>query len=102
MTFVPPDLAPAAPELFMLVAVCVVLLVNVGLATIARTVPQVNIFVIGFLVFVLIPKLCVSFFQAMFRCCCRNDEGICPWNGKYNTKAQTEQKAKRPQSPWIP
>ena len=29
--------------------VCVVLLVNVGLATIARTVPQVNIFVIGFL-----------------------------------------------------
>lgn len=28
---------------------CVVLLVNVGLATIARTVPQVNIFVIGFL-----------------------------------------------------
>lgn len=30
--------------------VCVVLLVNVGLATIARTVPQVNIFVIGFMI----------------------------------------------------
>ncbi len=30
--------------------VCVVLLVNVGLATLARTVPQVNIFVIGFLI----------------------------------------------------
>jgi flagellar biosynthetic protein FliR len=29
---------------------CVVLLVNVGLATIARTVPQVNIFIIGFLI----------------------------------------------------
>ena len=28
---------------------CVVLLVNVALATIARTVPQVNIFVLGFL-----------------------------------------------------
>jgi len=30
--------------------VCVVLLVNCGLATLARTVPQVNIFVIGFLI----------------------------------------------------
>ena len=30
--------------------VCVVLLVNVGLATLARTVPQINIFVIGFLI----------------------------------------------------
>jgi len=30
--------------------VCIVLLVNVGLATLARTVPQVNIFVIGFLI----------------------------------------------------
>ena len=30
--------------------VCTVLLINVGLATIARTVPQVNIFVIGFLI----------------------------------------------------
>lgn len=30
--------------------VCVVMLVNVGLATIARTVPQVNIFVIGFMI----------------------------------------------------
>ncbi len=29
---------------------CVVLLINVGLATIARTVPQVNIFIIGFLI----------------------------------------------------
>ena len=29
--------------------VCVVLLVNVGLATLARTVPQVNIFILGFL-----------------------------------------------------
>ena len=30
--------------------VCVVLLVNVGLATLARTVPQVNIFILGFLI----------------------------------------------------
>ena len=30
--------------------VCVVLLVNVGLATLARTVPQVNIFVVGFMI----------------------------------------------------
>ena len=30
--------------------ICVVLLVNVGLATLARTVPQVNIFVLGFLI----------------------------------------------------
>lgn len=30
--------------------VCVVLLVNVGLATIARTVPQVNVFILGFLI----------------------------------------------------
>ena len=29
MSFVPPDLTPAMPELFMLVAVCVVLLVDV-------------------------------------------------------------------------
>ena len=41
--------------------VCVVLLVNVGLATIARTVPQVNIFVIGFLVTISLGMLVLGF-----------------------------------------
>ncbi len=41
--------------------VCVVLLVNVGLATIARTVPQVNIFVIGFLVTISLGLLVLGF-----------------------------------------
>ncbi len=41
--------------------VCVVLLVNVGLATIARTVPQVNIFVIGFLVTISLGLIVLGF-----------------------------------------
>lgn len=42
-------------------AVCVVLLVNVGLAVIARTVPQVNIFVIGFLITISLGTLVLGF-----------------------------------------
>lgn len=41
--------------------VCVVLLVNVGLATIARTVPQVNIFVIGFMITISLGLLVLAF-----------------------------------------
>lgn len=41
--------------------VCVVLLVNVGLATLARTVPQVNIFVIGFLVTISLGVIVLGF-----------------------------------------
>jgi flagellar biosynthesis protein FliR len=40
--------------------VCVVLLVNVGLATLARTVPQVNIFVIGFLITISVGMMVLS------------------------------------------
>ncbi len=40
---------------------CVVLLVNVGLATIARTVPQVNIFIIGFLITISMGMLLMAF-----------------------------------------
>lgn len=40
---------------------CVVLLVNVGLATIARTVPQVNIFIIGFLITISLGLLLLAF-----------------------------------------
>ena len=40
--------------------VCVVLLVNVGLATLARTVPQVNIFVIGFLITITVGLMVLS------------------------------------------
>jgi flagellar biosynthesis protein FliR len=39
---------------------CVVLLVNVGLATIARTVPQVNVFVIGFMITISLGVLVLS------------------------------------------
>jgi len=41
--------------------VCVVLLINVGLATIARTVPQVNIFVIGFLITISLGLIVLAF-----------------------------------------
>jgi flagellar biosynthetic protein FliR len=40
--------------------VCVVLLVNVGLATLARTVPQVNIFILGFLITISIGLLILT------------------------------------------
>lgn len=40
---------------------CVVLLVNVGLATIARTVPQVNIFIIGFLITISMGMLLMAY-----------------------------------------
>ncbi len=40
---------------------CVVLLVNVGLATIARTVPQVNIFVIGFMITISLGLLLLAY-----------------------------------------
>ena len=49
--------------------VCVVLLVNVGLATLARTVPQVNIFVIGFLITITVGLLVLGLsipFSAQF------------------------------------
>jgi len=54
---------------------CVVLLINVGLATIARTVPQVNIFIIGFLITISLGMLILAYslpataqvFQAVLR-----------------------------------